>query len=37
MPLAAAAGVAEALLDLFVILLAAKIGDEIFKRIASRR
>ncbi len=32
-PLAAGAGVAEALLSLFVILLAAKIGDEIFKRL----
>ncbi len=33
MPLAAAAGVADALVDLFLILLAAKIGDEIFKRL----
>jgi Kef-type K+ transport system membrane component KefB len=32
-PLAAAAGVADALRDLFLILLAAKIGDELFKRI----
>jgi Kef-type K+ transport system membrane component KefB len=32
-PLAASAGVAPALLDLFVVLLAAKIGDEVFKRI----
>jgi Kef-type K+ transport system membrane component KefB len=31
--LAASPGVAETLVDLFVILLAAKIGDEIFKRI----
>lgn len=33
MPLAAASGVQEVLVDLFVVLLAAKIGDEIFKRI----
>ncbi len=32
-PLAAASGVADALLDLFLILIAAKIGDEIFKRL----
>ena len=32
-PLAAGAGVADALLSLFLILLAAKIGDEIFKRL----
>jgi len=32
-PLAAASGVQEVLVDLFVVLLAAKIGDEIFKRI----
>jgi Kef-type K+ transport system membrane component KefB len=32
-PLAAAAGVAADLRDLFLILLAAKIGDELFKRI----
>ncbi|MGL6279942.1 MAG: cation:proton antiporter, partial [Gaiella sp.] len=32
-PLAATAGIAEALLDLFVILLAAKLGDELFKRL----
>jgi Na+:H+ antiporter len=32
-PLAAASGVAGALFDLFVILLAAKIGDELFKRL----
>ena len=31
--LAASPGVAETLVDLFVLLLAAKIGDEIFKRI----
>lgn len=33
MPLAAAPGIAETVLDLFLILLAAKIGDELFKRI----
>lgn len=33
MPLGAASGVAGSLLDLFVILLAAKIGDGIFKRL----
>ncbi|MFN8131011.1 MAG: cation:proton antiporter [Solirubrobacteraceae bacterium] len=32
-PLAASAGAADVLVDLFVVLLAAKIGDEIFKRI----
>ncbi len=32
-PLAAGGPVAEALVDLFIVLLAAKIGDEIFKRI----
>ncbi|HSG12405.1 MAG TPA: cation:proton antiporter, partial [Gaiellaceae bacterium] len=32
-PLAASAGVADVLVDLFVLLVAAKIGDEIFKRI----
>lgn len=32
-PLAAGGLVAEALVDLFIVLLAAKIGDEIFKRI----
>jgi Kef-type K+ transport system membrane component KefB len=31
--LAASAGVANVLVDLFVVLLAAKIGDEIFKRL----
>lgn len=33
MPVAAAAGIADALLDLFLILLAAKLGDELFKRL----
>jgi Kef-type K+ transport system membrane component KefB len=33
MPLAAASGVQHVLVDLFVLLLAAKAGDEIFKRI----
>ena len=33
MPVAASTGVADVLLDLFILLLAAKIGDEIFKRI----
>jgi Kef-type K+ transport system membrane component KefB len=32
-PLAAASGVADTLLDLFLILLAAKVGDELFKRL----
>ncbi len=32
-PLAAASGVAEVLTDLFVVLLAAKLGDELFKRL----
>jgi Kef-type K+ transport system membrane component KefB len=32
-PLAAAGATADALVDLFVVLLAAKAGDEIFKRI----
>jgi Kef-type K+ transport system membrane component KefB len=32
-PLAAAGPVADALTDLFVVLLAAKLGDELFKRI----
>ena len=32
-PLAAAAGVADVLVDLFVVLLAAKLGDELFKRL----
>jgi Kef-type K+ transport system membrane component KefB len=33
LPLAAADGTAEVLTDLFVVLLAAKLGDEVFKRI----
>jgi Kef-type K+ transport system membrane component KefB len=33
LPLAAAAGTAGALLDLFIVLTAAKVGDEVFKRI----
>jgi Kef-type K+ transport system membrane component KefB len=33
MVLAAGSGVAQTLVDLFLILLAAKVGDEIFKRI----
>jgi Kef-type K+ transport system membrane component KefB len=32
-PLAAASPIAAALADLFVVLLAAKLGDELFKRI----
>jgi Kef-type K+ transport system membrane component KefB len=32
-PLAAATGVADVLLDLFLVLLAAKLGDELFKRL----
>ncbi len=32
-PLAAATGVAEVLVALFVVLLAAKLGDELFKRL----
>ncbi len=32
-PLAAATGAADALVDLFVVLLAAKVGDELFKRL----
>ena len=32
-PLAAATAVADVLVDLFVVLLAAKLGDELFKRI----
>ena len=32
-PLAAAVGVADVLTDLFVVLVAAKVGDEVFKRI----
>jgi Kef-type K+ transport system membrane component KefB len=33
LPVAASTGVADVLTDLFVLLLAAKIGDEIFRRI----
>jgi Kef-type K+ transport system membrane component KefB len=33
LPLAAETGVAEVITDLFLVLLAAKLGDEIFKRI----
>jgi Kef-type K+ transport system membrane component KefB len=32
-PIAASSGIAEVLTDLFVVLLAAKLGDELFKRI----
>ncbi|MEZ5101676.1 MAG: cation:proton antiporter [Thermoleophilia bacterium] len=32
-PLAASGAVADVLLDLFIVLLAAKLGDELFKRI----
>jgi Kef-type K+ transport system membrane component KefB len=32
-PLAASAGIADALLGLFIVLVAAKVGDEIFKRL----
>jgi Kef-type K+ transport system membrane component KefB len=32
-PLAASAGIAELLTDLFVVLLAAKLGDELFRRL----
>jgi Kef-type K+ transport system membrane component KefB len=32
-PLAAASAVADVLVDLFVVLLAAKLGDELFKRL----
>jgi Kef-type K+ transport system membrane component KefB len=32
-PLAAATGAADALVDLFIVLLAAKVGDELFKRL----
>jgi len=32
-PLAASSGVADAVLSLFLILLAAKVGDELFKRL----
>ena len=33
MPLAASAGVADVLTDLFIVLLAAKLGDELFRRL----
>ena len=33
MPMAASVEVAEVLTDLFLVLLAAKLGDELFKRI----
>lgn len=33
MPIAASAGVADVLTDLFVVLLAAKLGDELFRRL----
>jgi Kef-type K+ transport system membrane component KefB len=33
LPLGAAVGVADVLTDLFVVLLAAKLGDELFKRL----
>ena len=33
LPLAAATGTSEILFDLFLVLLAAKIGDEVFKRL----
>jgi Kef-type K+ transport system membrane component KefB len=33
LPLAAAGDTAEVLTDLFLVLLAAKLGDEVFKRI----
>jgi Kef-type K+ transport system membrane component KefB len=33
MPLAASSGVAAALTDLFIVLLAAKLGDELFRRM----
>ena len=33
LPLAASTGTAELLLDLFLVLLAAKIGDELFRRL----
>jgi len=32
-PIAASAGVADVLTDLFVVLLAAKLGDELFRRL----
>ena len=33
LPLAASTGVADVLVSLFVVLLAAKLGDELFKRL----
>jgi len=33
LPLAAAVGLADVLTDLFIVLLAAKVGDELFKRL----
>ncbi len=33
MPIAASAGIAEVLTDLFIVLLAAKLGDELFRRL----
>ena len=33
MPIAASAGVADVLTDLFIVLLAAKLGDELFRRL----
>ena len=33
MPIAASAGIADVLTDLFVVLLAAKLGDELFRRL----
>ena len=32
-PIAASAGIADVLVDLFVVLLAAKLGDELFRRL----
>ncbi|HZK15804.1 MAG TPA: cation:proton antiporter, partial [Solirubrobacterales bacterium] len=33
LPLAAATSTSDVILDLFLVLLAAKVGDEVFKRI----
>lgn len=33
LPVAAAVGAADVLFDLFVVLLAAKLGDELFRRL----
>ncbi len=33
MPIAASAGIADVLTDLFIVLLAAKLGDELFRRL----